>query len=56
MDILSKGHYDFKGQLRHHISAHSKVDRKTGELFAFAYNYQMKPLVYLSVFDKDRQL
>mmetsp|Transcript_13164 Transcript_13164/g.20461 ORF Transcript_13164/g.20461 Transcript_13164/m.20461 type:complete len:276 (+) Transcript_13164:780-1607(+) len=49
------GFDDYGGQLKHHVSAHPRVDRKTGELFAFAYSSE-KPEVYLSVFDQKRQL
>lgn len=54
-DLLSKGFDDFDGQLDHAVSAHPKVDRRTGELLAFGYNVT-KPSINYSLFDKSRKL
>ena len=51
-EVESIGFDNFGGQLTHNVSAHPKVDRKNGELYAFGYDYQGKPIVRLSVFDK----
>ena len=53
-DILSIGHDDFGGQLQHAVSAHPKVNRKTGELFAFCYSIR-KPAVDYTLFNRDRK-
>ena len=37
-DIKSIGHERFRGQLKHNVSAHPKVNRRTGEFFAFGYD------------------
>ena len=52
-DIKSIGYDDFEGQLNHNVSAHPKVDARTGDLFAFGYNFE-KPILHFSVFDKNR--
>ena len=52
MDILSVGYDDFNGQLKHNVSAHPKVDRKTGEMLTFGYNFE-KPLIHYSLINKD---
>jgi carotenoid cleavage dioxygenase-like enzyme len=54
-DIKSIGYDDFDGQLEHHVSAHPKVDRKTGHFMAFAYD-RFIPFVNCSYFDKNRNL
>ena len=55
LDILSEGFDDFEGQLGHEVSAHSKVDRETGELMAFGYN-PLKASIDYSLLDKHRKL
>lgn len=56
-DIKSIGHDDFGGQLTHQVSAHPKVDAKTGEFCAFGYDIEGKlGMVYYSLFNKDRKL
>jgi len=58
-DIKSIGYDDFDGQLTHNVSAHPKVDRKTGELLCFGYEVEGKDgkgLIYYSLFNKDRKL
>lgn len=52
-DIQSIGYDNFNGQLTHHVSAHPKVDRKTGHFMAFGYDREI-PVVHYSLFDKDR--
>jgi carotenoid cleavage dioxygenase len=37
LTLETRGKHDFGGQLRHTLSAHSKVDPRTGELFFFTY-------------------
>ena len=54
-DILSIGHDDFDGQLKHNVSAHPKVDRKTGEMLAFGYNVE-KALIHYSLINKNRKI
>ena len=41
-DIKSIGFDDFGGQLTHNVSAHPKVDARTGELCAFGYDMLSK--------------
>lgn len=36
--LESVGYQDFEGTLHHVVSAHPKVDKKTGELMAFGYD------------------
>jgi 9-cis-epoxycarotenoid dioxygenase len=56
-DIKSIGFDDFGGQLTHNVSAHPKVDRKTGELLCFGYGLDDgKGVIYYSLFNKDRKL
>jgi len=58
-DIKSIGYDDFDGQLTHNVSAHPKVDRKTGELLCFGYDVRGKDgkgQVFYSLFNKDRKL
>jgi carotenoid cleavage dioxygenase-like enzyme len=58
-DIKSIGFDDFGGQLTHNVSAHPKVDRKTGELLCFGYGVDDKTgegIVNYSLFNKDRKL
>lgn len=56
-DIKSIGHDNFGGQLTHNVSAHPKVDRSTGEMFAFGYDVGTSkvPCIHLSVINKDRK-
>ena len=54
-DLLSHGYDTFNGQLKHAMSAHSKVDRSTGELFVFSADME-KPKAFCSVFDAERNL
>lgn len=49
-DLKSQGHDDFDGQLDHQVSAHPKIDAKTGQFFAFGYDLTGK--VHISIFDK----
>ena len=51
--ILSCGHDDFNGQLTHNVSAHPKVDQKTGEMMAFGYDIE-KAVIHYSLIDKNR--
>lgn len=60
-DIKSIGFDDFDGQLTHNVSAHPKVDRKTGELLCFGYDASGsrsdgKGQVFYSLFNKERKL
>ena len=52
-DIKSIGYDDYEGQLIHNVSAHPKVDARTGNLYAFGYNFT-EPILHFSVFDKNR--
>ena len=54
-DIKSVGYDDFNGKLSHNVSAHPKVDNRTGHFMAFGYSREM-PVVHYSVFDKNREL
>jgi 9-cis-epoxycarotenoid dioxygenase len=54
-DIKSIGYDNFDGQLSHNVSAHPKVDRKTGELLCFGYD-MMAGSVNYSLFNKERKL
>lgn len=56
-DIRSISFDDFGGQLKHNVSAHPKVDQKTGELMAFGYDMLSKqPCVHYSLINKDRKV
>lgn len=55
VNIKSVEHYDFDGQLKHQVSAHPKVDRRTGEFLAFAYDMS-KAVIHYSLFNKDSKL
>ena len=50
-DIHSIGHDDFDGQLTHNVSAHPKVDRKTGDLLTFGYDIE-NSLIHYSLINK----
>ena len=54
-DIKSIGHDDFDGQLTHNVSAHPKVDRKTGDLLTFGYNVE-KALLHYTLIDKNSKI
>ena len=49
-DITSIGYDNFNGNLNHPVSAHPKVDNKTGHFMAFGYDREI-PVVHYSVFD-----
>lgn len=55
VDLKQIGYDDFDGQLKHAICAHPKIDRETGEMFAFCYVIG-KPLISCSVIDKNRKI
>ena len=38
------------------MSAHPKVDRRTGELMAFGYGIEGKPVVHFSLINKDKKV
>ncbi|CAM9107814.1 unnamed protein product, partial [Heterosigma akashiwo] len=54
LEVRSLGHDDFDGQLTHAVSAHPKVDPRTGELLALCYDLQRARVSY-TLFDKDRR-
>jgi carotenoid cleavage dioxygenase-like enzyme len=54
-DIESIGYDTFGGQLSHNVSAHPKVDKKTGELLCFGYDMMGGSIDY-SLFNKERKL
>lgn len=54
-DIRSIGLDDFDGELVHNVSAHPKVNAKTGEFNCFGYDME-KPLVHYTLFDKNRRV
>ena len=47
---------DFGGSWPQGISAHSKVDERTGELVFFNYSFNSKPYMEYGVIDRDNQL
>ena len=49
-DIKSIGYNDFNGDLTHNVSAHAKVNPKTGEFYAFGYSLS-KPVVHYTLFN-----
>lgn len=55
VDIKSIGFDTFEGQLKHQCIAHPKVDKKTNELFIFAYDVK-QPVCHMSVFNIKREL
>lgn len=54
-DIKSIGQDNFDGELKHNVSAHPKVNAKTGEFYCFGYSME-KPLVHYTLFDKNRRV
>jgi carotenoid cleavage dioxygenase len=54
-DLRSIGHDTFDGQLTHNVSAHPKVNAKTGEFNCFGYNME-KPYIHYTLIDKNRKL
>lgn len=57
LEIESTGFDDFNGKLKAGISAHPKVDKRTGELHTFGYDmFGDQGAFNYSRFDKDRQL
>jgi len=53
--LETKGIYDFNGQLKHHMTAHPKLDPVTGDLIFFAYN--VKPsLIHYSIANKKGEI
>jgi carotenoid cleavage dioxygenase len=56
--VDSVGYADFKGKLDHNVSAHPKVDKKTGELITFGYDLFAESGTNLkySLFDKNNEL
>ena len=58
LNVNSLGYADFNGQLKHNVSAHPKVDKKTGELITFGYDFFGDNGGYLkySLFDKENNL
>lgn len=54
-DIKPIGHDDFDEQLKHNVSAHPKVDKRSGHFCAFGYG-RSKACVHYSLFNKDRKL
>ena len=54
-DIESFDHDTFGGQLKHNLSAHPKVNRKTGEFLAFGYD-MFSPCVHFSLFNSSKKL
>ena len=55
-DIRSIGYDNFNGDLTHNVSAHPKVDRRTGDFLAFGYGLGANSNVSYSLFDKNRKL
>lgn len=51
-EISTLGRYDFSGKLNMSMTAHPKIDPRTGEAFAFRYG-PMPPYVTLFRFDSD---
>lgn len=54
-DIYSIGHDDFNGQLKHNVSAHPKINKRTGEFFAFGYSFDT-PYVHYTLFNSKRKM
>lgn len=45
-DLETLGQYDFDGRLKSNMTAHPKIDGKTGELLFFGYDFGPVPLRY----------
>lgn len=54
-DIKSIGQDNFDGELKHNVSAHPKVNQRTGEFCCFGYDME-KPYVHYTLFDKNRKI
>jgi carotenoid cleavage dioxygenase-like enzyme len=54
-DIKSIGFDDFNGQLKHNASAHSKINKKTGELFVFGADMK-RPICSYTLINKERKV
>lgn len=54
-DIKSIGYDNFNGELKHNVTAHPKIDKKTGELFVFGYDINTGSINY-SVFNNNKKL
>ena len=54
-DIKSVGHETIHGQLKHNVSAHLKVNTKSGEFACFGYNTE-KPYTHYTLFNQHRRL
>lgn len=52
--MKSIGHDNFNGELTHNVSAHPKVDMRTGELLTFGYS-SAAPYLYYSAFNQKRE-
>ena len=55
-DFRTLGPDDFKGSWERGISAHSKVDERTGELIFFNYSFNSEPFMEYGVIDKDNRV
>jgi carotenoid cleavage dioxygenase-like enzyme len=53
-DIKTVGYDDFDGFLKHNMSAHPVIDRKTGHLMALGYD-RFDAVIHYSLFDKNRK-
>lgn len=49
--LATRGEFDFAGALAHPLTAHPKVDPRTGELMTFGYMVVGPPFCHYSVFD-----
>lgn len=56
IDIRTLGPDDFEGEWSQGISAHSKVDERTGELIFFNYSFNTKPYMQYGVIGNDNQV
>lgn len=55
-DLSTVGKADFQNQLKHNVSAHPKVDCRTGDFVTFCYSIAGAPEISYSVFDKNLKL
>lgn len=55
VDIHSKGYDKFDGTLKHNTSAHPKVDKRTGEFFAFGYSLFGASVTNVTIYDAKRK-